>query len=98
MVFGLWFFVWIGISFLANFGLAIGLLGIGIITLGMQVARKYFNLKFEWFWVVVGLLFLIGGIWDMLAFKVPLVPILIILAGIVMLISVFWSKPSAEKK
>ncbi len=76
------FFIWVGIAFLANFGFPVGLLGVGIITLGGQVARKYFNLKAEEFWIVVGLLFLVGGIWDLLEVKLPLVPILIILAGL----------------
>ncbi len=91
------FFIWIGIAFLANFGFAIGLLGVGVITLGGQIARKYFNLKAEGFWVVVGLLFLVGGIWDLLEVKLPLVPILIILAGLVLLISAFWGKRLVKK-
>ncbi|UCE05202.1 MAG: hypothetical protein JSW07_16505 [bacterium] len=91
------FFIWIGIAFLANFGFALGLLGVGIITLGGQAAHKYFDLKIEGFWVVVGLLFVIGGIWDLFELKLPLVPILIILAGIVLLISVFWGKRLMKK-
>ena len=91
------FFIWIGISFLANFGFAIGLLGVGIITLGGQVARKHFNLKAEGFWIVVGLLFVIGGIWELLQIKLSLVPILIIVAGVVMLISALWGKSLVKK-
>ena len=34
------FFIWIGIAFLANFDFGLGLLGVGIITLGGQAARK----------------------------------------------------------
>ncbi len=91
------FFIWIGIAFLANFGFAIGLLGVGIITLGGQVARKYFNLKAEGFWIVVGLLFVISGIWELLQIKFSLVPILIIVAGVVMLISALWDKRRLKK-
>jgi len=43
------FFIWIGISFLAKFTVAIGLLGIGLITLGIQLARRAFNLAVESF-------------------------------------------------
>lgn len=86
------FFVWIGISFLAGFSFAVGLLGVGIITLGVQLARKYSNLKLEGFWIIVGLLFIIGGIWELLKIEVELVPILIIVAGLLLLISVFKRK------
>ena len=86
------FFVWIGISFLAGFSFAVGLLGVGIITLGGQIARKFSNIKLEGFWVVVGILFIIGGIWELLKIEVQLVPILIIVAGLVILISVFRGK------
>ncbi len=91
------FFIWIGIAFLANFGFAIGLLGVGVITLGGQIARKYFNLKAEGFWIVVGLLFVISGIWELLQIKLSLVPILIIVAGVVMLISALWDKRRLKK-
>jgi hypothetical protein len=43
------FFIWIGIALLLKVDAGIGLLGIGIITLGMQTARKYYNLKLEGF-------------------------------------------------
>jgi len=86
------FFVWIGIAFIANFGFAAGLIGVGVITLAAQAARKYFNLKLEGFWVVVGLLFVVGGLGELFEIKYQLVPILIIVAGLVMLTSSIWSK------
>ena len=43
------FFVWVGIALLADFHIGVGLLGIGIITLGGQAARKFLNLRLEWF-------------------------------------------------
>ena len=86
------FFVWIGISFLAGFTFAVGLLGVGVITLGMQLIRKFSNLKLDGFWIVVGLLFILGGIWEYLKIEFQLMPILIIVAGIVILISVFRAK------
>ena len=39
------FFIWIGIAFLTDIGFPVGLFGVGIITLGSQAARKYFNFK-----------------------------------------------------
>ena len=86
------FFIWIGIAFLTNLGFAVGLLGVGIITLIGQMARKYFNLKIEGFWVVVGIIFVVGSIWDLLKIKLQLIPILIIIAGLVMIISVIRNK------
>ena len=85
-------FIWVGISILAGFSFAIGLLGVGIITLGVQLVRKFYNLKQEGFWFVVGILFILGGIWELLKIEVQLVPIIIIVAGIVILISVFKPK------
>ena len=43
------FFIWIGIAFLVEFGLGVGLFGVGLIALGVQAARKYLNLKPEGF-------------------------------------------------
>ena len=86
------FFIWIGIAMLADFGFAIGLFGVGIITLGSQTARKYFNFKVEGFWVIAGLLFVLSGIWELLKIEFDLLPILIIVAGLVILISVIRGK------
>lgn len=82
------FFIWIGIAFLVNLDIGIAMLGIGIITLIMQIVRGAFGLKLEWFWVLVGVLFVLGGIWDLLKPDVPLVPILLIVAGLLLLLSV----------
>jgi hypothetical protein len=82
------FFIWIGIAFLADFGTSVGLLGVGIIILGEQAARYYFNLKLQGFWVVVGVCFLVGGLWELVAVKLPLVPILLIVAGLAILVSI----------
>lgn len=86
------FFVWVGICFLADFSFAVGMLGVGVSTLGMQIARKLSYIKPEGFWVVVGVLFIIGGIWELLKIEIELVPILIIIAGLVILFSVLGGK------
>jgi hypothetical protein len=86
------FFVWVGIAVLVKLEFGIGLLGIGIITLGIQGVRKYFNLKLEGFWVVIGLLFVIGGIWNLFEAKIPLVAIVLIIGGILVIVSGFRNK------
>ena len=86
------FFIWIGIAFLAELGFPVGLFGVGVITLGSQAARKYFNFKLEGFWIVVGLLFIVGGIGELFNIEIDLLPILLIAAGLVILISVFRGK------
>jgi hypothetical protein len=62
------FFVWIGIALLTGFGWGVTLLGVAVITLGTQLARRYLGLTIERFWIVVGFLFLLGGRRSCLAF------------------------------
>jgi len=83
------FFIWTGIAFLADVGWGAGLLGVGIITLGAQVARRYFALKLEGFWLAVGFLFVVGGFWKLVNVQLGLLPILCIVAGIALLASIF---------
>jgi len=59
-----------------------------IIFLG-QSARKYYGLRIEKFWAVIGVLFLLGGIWELFQVQVGLVPILLIVAGCALLLSMF---------
>jgi hypothetical protein len=86
------FFVWIGIALFADVGWGPGLLGVGIIILGTQVARNYFGLKPKGFWVVVGFLFVLGGIWKLFYVPYDLMPILCIVAGVFLLVSVLVGK------
>lgn len=76
------FFTWGGIALLADVGWGVGLLGVGIITLSAQVARKCFALKLEGFWVVVGSFFIVAGVWGLFRVQVGLVPILCIVMGL----------------
>lgn len=82
------FFIWVGVALTANVGWGLGLIGIGAITLAAQVARRYFGLAAEGFWVVVGLLFFLGGVWELLGVRFSLVPIVLIVAGLALLFSV----------
>lgn len=86
------FFIWVGVAFLIKTGFGIGLLGIGIITLGVQIARTSYKLKIEAFWLIVGILFFLGGLWELFEPSLPLVPIVLIVAGLIMLLSIIWRK------
>lgn len=81
------FFIWVGIAFLLDFGFGVGLLGIGVITLGVQFARTRYGLKTETFWIIVGILFFLGGLWQLFEPDIPLIPILLIVAGLIVLLS-----------
>lgn len=90
------FFVWIGIAFLANVGWGVGLLGVGIIALGGQAARKYFGVHIERFGLVIGIVFVVWGIWDLLRIQIGtlpipggVLPILLIVIGVVFVVSAF---------
>jgi len=76
------FFIWIGIALFAHIGWGAGLLGVGIITLGAQAARKYFDLKLEGFWVAVGFLFVVGGVCKLFNVHLGLLPFLCIVAAL----------------
>lgn len=79
------FFVWVGVAWISQFGLGVGLFGVGTITLGMQVVRKFNRLPVEGFWIVVGTLFLLGGLWDSINITVPFAPLLLIALGLAVL-------------
>ena len=85
--------LWIGIALLTNLGWGIGLLGIGVLLLGEQAARAYAAVKFETFWVVVGLVFLFGGISELLSIRISPIPVACIVAGVVLLLSTLFGKP-----
>ena len=86
------FFIWIGIALLSNLGWGVGLLGVGIIILGKQATRKYMALGLETFGVVCGLLFVLGGVWELLSVRISLVPVVCIAAGVALLLSALFGK------
>ena len=89
------FFIWAGVAWLLGLGWGYGLIGLGILTLGMQVARYYFDVKVEGFWIVVGLAFLVGGFWELWSIAIPLAPLVLIAVGIALLI---WRATRTERK
>ncbi len=84
--------LWIGIALLLNLGWGLGLLGIGILLLGEQATRKYAGVKFETFWVIVGIVFSFGGISELLRLQISPIPIACIVAGVVLLLSALFGK------
>jgi hypothetical protein len=86
------FFIWIGVALLSNLGWGMGLLGVGIIILGKQATRKYVALGFEAFGVVCGVLFVLGGIWELFTVRISLVPVVCIAAGVALLLSALFGK------
>lgn len=86
---GTWgvFFLWIGIAFLTHLPWGVWLLGVGIILIGAQLARRMFGLGIDGFWMVAGVLLLLGGISDIAPFgiHIAIIPVLCIIAGIVLI-------------
>lgn len=76
------FFIWVGIALLADIGWGWGLLGVATIILGEAVIRRLWDLNVGGFWILVGLMFLAGGLWELLQVPWPLAPILIIVCGL----------------
>lgn len=91
------FFLWVGIALLTNLNWGIGLLGVGVIVLGGQAARKYVHLTLEAFWLVVGVLFVMGGIWELLSVRVGIIPVVCIAAGVLLLVSALRGKPRGQQ-
>ena len=79
------FFIWVGVAWLMAVGLGYGLLGVGILTLGMQGARRLFDVRVEGFWVIVGAGFMVAGFWELWNINTPLAPIILIAVGIALL-------------
>jgi len=71
-------------------GWGVGLLGVRLITLAGQAARQYVHLKPEGFWVVVGALFLIGGLGALYQLEIPMGPLVLMVAGLCQFLSVNW--------
>lgn len=80
------FFMWVGLGLLLPVGEAIWFLGVAVIVLGTQGLASRWQLKVEGFWVVVGLCFLLGGVWELFDVTVSIVPILMLLVGAILFI------------
>jgi len=90
------FLIWLGIVLLAKAQASVALLGIGIIMLGVQLARIVLRLNIERFWFVAGLLFIVGALWQLADPGVSVVSILLIVAGVALVLTRFF--PRQQKK
>lgn len=81
------FLIWVGASFLMDLGWGVGLIGVAAVIFVMQVARRYYGRDLEKFWVVVAVLFLLGGVWELFQIRLDLGPVLLIVAGCALLLT-----------
>ena len=85
------FLIWVGIAFWLDL-VGWGLIGAGAIALGDQALRKCLRIEVEGSWFFVGALLVLAGV-GQFGPEFPLTPILLIVAGIVVLLSLLRSKP-----
>jgi hypothetical protein len=90
------FFIWIGLALLVNISWGGTFIGLGFIIICIQMVRKYYNLKIDRFSIAVGLLFVLGGSWELFDIRLTLLPILCIGAGVILLIFSLSSKPGPQ--
>jgi hypothetical protein len=91
------FFIWMGIALLLDVGWGWGMVGIAVIILGEALIRKKMDLNVGGFWVVVGLLFLAGGLWELLEVQHSIAPFAIIAIGVAVLWGAFSGKHIMKK-
>jgi hypothetical protein len=80
-------FIWIGISLLLKLKAGYVLYGIGAIILLVQVVRKYLMIRLQIFYIVVGLLFMMGGFLKNWKPNSPIIPVFLIIVGTGLLLS-----------
>jgi hypothetical protein len=83
------FLIWVGASLLLDLGWGVGLLGVAAVIFVMQLAGRYFGRRLERFWVAIGVLFLLAGIWELFQIRLDLGPVLLIVAGGALLLTLF---------
>lgn len=88
------FFIWVGIAFLANVGWGVGLFGVGVIALGVQLVRGLLALKADRWGLAFGTCLVVAGLLQWLA--IPLgkaallswfIPAAFIALGVAILVS-----------
>ena len=75
-------FIWVGTTWLLNVEFGVMLVGIGIVMLLVQGARRLFRVRVEGFWVLVGCGFFAAGYWELWNVGIPLAPVILIVAGV----------------
>jgi len=89
------FFIWIGVVWLADLGLGVGLLGVSVLLLGTQYVRRLLGFELEAFGIVAGLCVGIGGLWKLFGLKTDLVPVLLIVVGALMIVTLLLRRQPA---
>jgi len=92
------FFIWLGIFLWVHFQTGYFLLGLGVLILGMQFARRHYDLPVQHFWIAASIVAIIGGAWDLIETELPLVPVLLILAGSGMVLIAIWGKRDLTRR
>ncbi len=80
------FFIWIGTAWLLDVEFGYLLVGIGIVTLLVQGARRLSGIRVEGFWVLIGCGFFAAGYWELWNVGIPLAPVVLIVAGVGLLV------------
>lgn len=80
-------FIWVGIALATDIRWGVALVGVGLIVLGVQAARKLTGFAVDRFSLTIGGLFVVGGILESVNASLALVPLLCIGVGIVLLVS-----------
>jgi len=90
------FFIWLGIVLMFDAGIGLILIGVGVISLGMQVSRKYVGLETDGFWILVAILFIAVGAWELFGWKLPLMSLLLVVFGAALLVSALKSGSTGD--
>ncbi len=91
-------FIWVGIALATRIGWGAALIGVGVITLGVQAVRKLMGLALDGFSLTVGALFVAGGILESVHTSVGFVPLLCIGVGVVLLVSAIAGRPRGSRR
>lgn len=98
------FFIWAGIAFLADVGWRLGILGVGVIALGAQAARRYLGLTVDLFGLGMGLAMVAWGAWGFVQPRVGVLevsgafwPALFIAVGLVLVVRALRRPPHPGK-
>lgn len=76
------FFIWVGAAWLLGVEFGVMLIGMAIVVLLVQAARRYFRVKVEGLWVLLGCGFFAAGYWELWNLGIPLGPVVLIVAGL----------------
>lgn len=92
------FFIWVGVSLLTDVGWGVGLVGVAAIIFLGQAARRFYGRSLEIFWVVVGVLFLLGGVGELYQIEFDMGPVLLIAVGGALLLTPFRRRRRTDRR